>query len=193
MTPFDPSQKPSERKGLNGLVTWIKAMCPSVLPFMLALGLIMPLSNAAQAGRESDLNAKRHAFYPAIIPDAFPKGHQGGALIARDDRGGRNGKKDRQTGNSSRSRQDLSPEEKARLNQQLEQWKNLPPEKQKELRRRMETWQSLPPEEKDIYKKRYQQWKQLSPEEQRAIRQKLERWESLPQGEREQIRQKFGE
>jgi len=187
------SQKPSGGKGVNGLVLLIKDLSPFVFALMLAMGFIFFLDNPALAEKEKDYLRERKAIHPALIPNAGPKWSTEAALIARDDRGGRNNKKDRQSGNSSRSRNKLSPEEKARLNQQLEQWNNLPPEKQNELRRRNKTWQSLPPEEKDIYKKRYQQWKQLSPEEQRAIRQKLERWESLPQGEREQIRRKFGE
>lgn len=193
MTSPGLSQKPSGRKGVKGLVLLIKDLGPLVFALMLALGSIFFLDNPARAEIEKGYGRERKAIHPALIPNAGPKWSTEAALIARDDRGGRNNKKDRQSGNSSRSRNKLSPEEKARLNQQWEQWNNLPPEKQNELRRRNKTWQSLPPEEKDIYKKRYKQWKQLSPEEQRTIRQKLDRWESLPQGEREQIRRKFGE
>jgi hypothetical protein len=190
---FDLSKKHSGKSGAKGFVPLIKTMGPLVFPALLTLGLIIPLGNHTQAGEVRNHDMKMKALHAVLIPDVHPQIRQGDALLARNDKGGRNRKKDRQTGNSSRSQKKLSPEEKTRLNQQLEQWKNLPPEKQDELRRRMETWQSLPPEEKDIYKKRYKQWKKLSPEEQRVIRQKLERWDSLPQGEREQILRKFKE
>ena len=193
MTSTGRSQKPSGKKGVKGLVPWIRDLRPLVPAVMLALGFIMLLNNPARGEKVNDYGNERAAVFPALISNAGPKWSKKGVLLAKDDRERRNRKKDHPSGNSSRSRNNLSPEEKARLNQQLKQWKNLPPEKQNELRRRNETWKSLPAEEKNIYKKRYQQWKSLSPEEQRAIRQKLDRWDSLPRSEQDQIRRKFGE
>lgn len=194
MTSTGWPQKPSIRKGVKRLVPWIRDFHPLVpTTFMLALGLILFLNNPARGEKDHDFGKTREADFSALITNAGQKWLNKGMHLAKNGRKRQNRKKDYPSGNSSRSRSDLSPEEKARWNQQIEEWKNLPPEKQNELRRRNERWQSLPAEEKNIYKKRYQQWKRLSPEEQRAIRQKLDRWDSLPKSEQDQIRRKFGE
>ncbi|OQX24445.1 MAG: hypothetical protein BWK80_20830 [Desulfobacteraceae bacterium IS3] len=87
--------------------------------------------------------------------------------------------------------QDLSPEEKARLQQKLRKWESMPPEKKEALRNRMDQLKELSPEARELYRKRFNQWQNLSPEERRNVQEKLEKWDSLPPEEKENVRRRF--
>ncbi len=87
--------------------------------------------------------------------------------------------------------QNLSPEEKSRLQQKLRKWESLSPEKKEALRNRMDQWKELSPEARDLYRKRFHQWQNLSPEERRNVEEKLEKWDSLPPEEKENVRRRF--
>jgi hypothetical protein len=85
----------------------------------------------------------------------------------------------------------LSPEERARIQRQYREWQTLPPEQRDTMRRRMEDWNRMQPQDRNRYQQRYQQWQQLSPEERRKLENKLQRWDNLSPQERDSIRQRF--
>jgi len=87
--------------------------------------------------------------------------------------------------------QNLSPEERGRMQRQYREWQTLPPDQKDNMRRRMEDWNRMPQQDRDRYQQRYQQWRQLSPEERRQLENNLQRWDRLSPQERDSIRQRF--
>jgi Protein of unknown function (DUF3106) len=87
--------------------------------------------------------------------------------------------------------QNLSPEEKSRMQRQYREWQTLPPDQKDAMRRRMDEWNRMPQQNRDLYQQRYQQYKQLSPEERRQLENNLQRWDRLSPQERDSIRQRF--
>jgi hypothetical protein len=87
--------------------------------------------------------------------------------------------------------QNLSPEEKGRMQRQYREWQTLPPDQKDTMRRRMDDWNRMPQQNRDLYQQRYQQYQQLSPEERRQLENNLQRWDRLSPQERDSIRQRF--
>jgi hypothetical protein len=85
----------------------------------------------------------------------------------------------------------LSPEERARMQRRYREWEALPPEQRDTMRRRMEEWNRMPPQDRNRYQQRYQQWEQMSPQERRTLEENLQRWDSLSPQERDSIRRRF--
>lgn len=67
----------------------------------------------------------------------------------------------------------LSPEERSRMRENLERWRQLSPEEQQRIR------------------ENYERWRQLSPDEREAIRRRFEAYRKLPPQERQQLREEF--
>ena len=87
--------------------------------------------------------------------------------------------------------QNLSPEEKGRMQRQYREWQALPPDQKDAMRRRMNEWNRMPQQNRDLYQQRYRQYQQLSPEERRQLENNLQRWDRLSPQERESIRKRF--
>jgi hypothetical protein len=85
----------------------------------------------------------------------------------------------------------LSPEEKARLQRQYKEWQSMPPAQKEEMRRRLEDYKRKPPPQQDLYKHRYDQWKQMSPQDRRQLEDTLQHWDRLSPQEQENIRRRF--
>lgn len=85
----------------------------------------------------------------------------------------------------------MTPEERTRMQRQYKEWQSLPPEQRDTMRRRMDEWNRMPPQDRDRYQQRYQQWQQLSPEERRRLENNLQRWDNLSPQERDSIRRRF--
>jgi len=85
----------------------------------------------------------------------------------------------------------LSPDERARMQRQYREWQTLPPEQRDTMRRRMDEWNRMPPQDRNRYQQRYQQWQQLSPDDRRKLENNLQRWDRLSPQERDSIRQRF--
>ena len=65
--------------------------------------------------------------------------------------------------------QELSPEEKARIQKHLKLWKELSPEQQENLRQLQQKLKNATPEQKADLQKKIDQFQQLPPEQQREI------------------------
>jgi hypothetical protein len=85
----------------------------------------------------------------------------------------------------------LTPEDRARMQRQYQEWQSLPPNQKDAMRRRMDELKRMPPQERNLYQQRYQQWQQLSPDERRQLENNLRRWDSLSPQERDSIRRRF--
>jgi hypothetical protein len=92
---------------------------------------------------------------------------------------------------SSGTRSRLTPEDKARLQERLREFRSMPPERRHDIIQRFEQWKSLPPQERELYKRRFEQWKSLPREDQLRLRQKLKEPEKLTPQEKEELRKKF--
>ncbi len=92
---------------------------------------------------------------------------------------------------SSGPRSRLTPEDKARLQERLREFRSMPPERRQDLIQRFEQWKSLPPQERELYKRRFEQWKSLPREDQLRLRQKLKEPEKLTPQEKEELKRKF--
>jgi hypothetical protein len=69
--------------------------------------------------------------------------------------------------------------------------KALTPEERGRIRENLERWRQLPPEEKERIRGDYQHWKQLSPEERQTIRRRFEDYQKLPPQDRQRLREEF--
>ncbi len=87
--------------------------------------------------------------------------------------------------------QNLSPEEKARLQKKLREWQSMSPAQREAMRRRLDQLRRMPPEARRLYRNRLEQWQRLSPGEQDTMRRKLEQWDSLSAEEKAAIRRRF--
>jgi hypothetical protein len=85
----------------------------------------------------------------------------------------------------------LTPEDRTRMQRQYREWQSLPPEQRDTMRQRMDDLRRMPPPDRERYQQRYQQWQQLSPEDRRRLENNLQRWDNLSPQERESIRQRF--
>ena len=85
----------------------------------------------------------------------------------------------------------LTPEDRARMQRQYREWQSLPPNQKDTMRRRMDELNRMPPQERNLYQQRYQQWQQLSPDERQQLENNLRRWDSLSPQERDSIRRRF--
>jgi hypothetical protein len=94
-------------------------------------------------------------------------------------------------GQQSQGFQNLSPEERGRMQRQYREWQALPPDQKDAMRRRMNEWNHMPQQNRDLYQQRYRQYQQLSPEERRQLENNLQRWDRLSPQERESIRKRF--
>ncbi len=87
--------------------------------------------------------------------------------------------------------ENLTPEERTRMQRQYWEWQSLPPEQRDTMRQRMDDLRRMSPKDRERYQQRYQQWQQLSPEDRRRIENNLQRWDKLSPQERDSIRQRF--
>lgn len=150
---------------------YLKSSLGGILPpLALAIWLFLPLSATGQTS----------GFYRSPDESAYQKEVPSQRWIASNHKQ-----------NKWRKYEDLSPEEKARLQKKYKEWKSLPPQKRKVLRQRMDRLKAMPPEDRERYKQRFDQWQKLSPEERRKIRQKLQKWDHLPPEEKKKIRRRF--
>jgi hypothetical protein len=85
----------------------------------------------------------------------------------------------------------LTPEERTRMQRQYREWQSLPPEQRETMRQRMDGLRRMPPQDRERYQQRYQQWQQLTPEDRHRLENNLQRWDNLSPQERESIRQRF--
>jgi hypothetical protein len=85
----------------------------------------------------------------------------------------------------------LTPEDRTRMQRQYREWQSLPPEQRDTMRQRMDDLRRMPPPDRERYQQRYQQWQQLSPEDRRRLENNLQHWDNLSPQERESIRQRF--
>jgi len=92
---------------------------------------------------------------------------------------------------SSGPRSRLTPEDRARLQERLREFRSMPPERRHDIIKRFEQWKSLPPQERELYRRRFEQWKSLPREDQLRLRQKLKEPEKLTPQEKEELRKKF--
>jgi hypothetical protein len=69
--------------------------------------------------------------------------------------------------------------------------KALTPEQRGRIRENLERWRQLPPEEKERIRDNYQHWKQLSPEERETLRRRFEDYQKLPPEDRQRLREEF--
>lgn len=89
--------------------------------------------------------------------------------------------------------EDLSPQERKRLQQQYQKWRALPPEEQQKLRRRQQELEQMPPESRRPYHKRFQQWQNIPDAERQQLRRQLDNWDQLSPQEQEAIRRRFND
>jgi len=94
-------------------------------------------------------------------------------------------------GRPDASADQLTPEDKTRMQRQYREWQSLPPNQKDAMRRRMDELNRMPPQERNLYQQRYQQWQQLSPDERRQLENNLRRWDNLSPQERDSIRRRF--
>lgn len=87
--------------------------------------------------------------------------------------------------------QNLTPEERGRMQRQYREWQALPPDQKDAMRRRMNEWNRMPQQNRDLYQQRYRQYQKLSPEERRQLENNLQHWDRLSPQERESIRKRF--
>jgi hypothetical protein len=87
--------------------------------------------------------------------------------------------------------QELSPEEKDKLQQKYQEWQSLPPEKKQLFRQRMNQLDNMPPQQRNLYHQLFQQWQHLSPNERKQLKRDLDNWEQLSPQQKESIRRRF--
>lgn len=145
--------------------------------FPLAAVLLLSFLLAAPASGAVSRAPQRHLSETHLL-QWFLEGGAEGYLSKKDRRG---------------DYEDLSPQERKRLQQQYRKWRALPPEEQKKLRRRQQELEQMPPESRRLYHKRFQQWQNIPDAERRQLRRQLDNWDHLSPQEQEAIRRRFND
>jgi hypothetical protein len=69
----------------------------------------------------------------------------------------------------------LTPEERGRIRENLERWRQLSPEEQQRIRGNYEHWKQLSPQERETIRRRYEDYRKLPPQEQQRLREEFRR------------------
>jgi len=86
---------------------------------------------------------------------------------------------------SSKTFQNLAPEQQNRIRNQFSQWDRMSPQQRSDLREKENTWRSLTPEQRDHIKTDVlPRWRQMPWQRQQAIQQKLGVLQNMPESAR---------
>jgi hypothetical protein len=79
----------------------------------------------------------------------------------------------------------MSLEEKQRIRERYERFKNLPVEQQEFLKKRWKMFKRLSPEEQDRIRRRHERFMKMTPEEREQVMEKRRKWKEMSPEERE--------
>jgi hypothetical protein len=85
----------------------------------------------------------------------------------------------------------LTPEERRRIQENVQRWQQLSPEEQTRLRQQMDRWKQLPPQDRERVQKNYERWQQMPPEQREQLRERLRNFREMPPEERQRAREEF--
>jgi hypothetical protein len=148
-------------------------------------GVIVLLNCGPLWGYASDVHPEVH---PALSPEHSGDPLPASLLFAKKD------KKKNGSGSGPQQFQqwqELSPEEKDKLQKKYQEWQSLPPEKKQIFRQRMNQLDKMPPQQRNLYQQLFQQWQHLSPNERKQLQRDLDNWEQLSPQQKESIRRRF--
>jgi hypothetical protein len=81
-------------------------------------------------------------------------------------------------GPSTRSWEELTPEQRERVRQHYQRFQRLPEERRRAVEERYRHWRELPPQEQQRLRRNYESYQSLNPEQRREFREKYRRWKS---------------
>src|SRR4030065_696200 len=94
-------------------------------------------------------------------------------------------------GQAPQGLESLTPEERARVQENLERWKQLSPDERQRVREKYERSKQLSPEERQRARQNLETFRRLPPEARRRIRENQQRWQQLPPEERARLRERL--
>ena len=85
----------------------------------------------------------------------------------------------------------VTPEERQRIQENVQRWQQLSPEERTRLRQQMDRWKQLPPQDRDRIQKNYERWQQMPPEEREQLRERLRQFREMSPEERQRAREEY--
>ena len=85
----------------------------------------------------------------------------------------------------------LSPEERALAERNLERWKRLTPEERQRALENYRHWKSMTPEEREAARQNYRRFRQLTPDQRAQVLRDFQHWNELPQERQQQLQQAY--
>ena len=85
----------------------------------------------------------------------------------------------------------LTPEERAVAERNLQRWQRLTPEERARALENYRRWQSMTPEERESARQNYRRFRQLRPDERAQILKDFQRWNELPKERQEELQKAY--